>query len=107
MLAAGAGGLGTLVDVSQLSSGAEVAAVWDDVRGLRDFAMEEFAFDRLQTERGQAEKDISHADCRYLTRDEMLRVLRAPLPSSVTGAPASGRYGEEQFPKRRRRRQNK
>jgi hypothetical protein len=91
VLAAGAGGLGTLVDVGKTSAGVETAATWEGISGVRDLAIEEFAFDRLQDEAGRAHKDISHEGCRYLTREELLRVLRAPLPDADDPL---GRYGE-------------
>jgi hypothetical protein len=59
--------------------------------GVRDLVVEEFAFDRLQDERGRWEKDISHDGCRYLTRDEMERVLNAKVP---VRREAEGRYGK-------------
>lgn len=89
VLAVGAGGTGTLVDVGRREAGAEVAATWDDLRGVRDMVWEEFALDRLVDERGRWEKDISHEDCRYLTPDEILRVLRADVPIRRE---AEGRY---------------
>ncbi len=83
VLATGAGGLGTLIDVSRApTTGSSIAATWDDLSGVIDIQLEEFAFDRLQDERGRWIKDISHAGCRYLTRDEMLKVLRADVPVS-------------------------
>ena len=57
---------------------------------VRDMVFEEFAFDRLQDERGAWIKDISHEGCRYLTRDEVLRVLRAHIPVEQRDG---GRYG--------------
>ena len=93
VVAAGAGGVGTLLDVSKTSAGVEQAAVWTGLDGVRDLVFEEFAFDRLQDEEGKWLKDISHDGCRYLTRDEMLRVLRAPLPDAED---MLGRYGEVQ-----------
>jgi hypothetical protein len=81
VLAAGAGGLGTLVEVGKArATGTTVAATWDDVEDLRGLWLEELAFDRLQDERGRWIKDISHEDCRYLLPDEILRVLRAEIP---------------------------
>lgn len=80
VLAEGAGGIGTLIDVTKMTSGAELASVWPGVPGLRDLVLEEFAFDRLQDEDGTWIKDISHEGCRYLTRDEMLTTLRAEIP---------------------------
>jgi len=82
VIAEGAGGIGTLVDVSKMTAGAELAAVWAGVPGLRDLAIEEFAFDRLQDERGNWIKDISHDGCRYLTPDEVLTALRAEIPTT-------------------------
>ena len=64
----------------ETATGPEVAAVWDGIGELRDLVLEEFAFDRLQDERGRWIKDISHEDCRYLTRDEVLSALRAKIP---------------------------
>ena len=78
--AVGAGGLGTLVDVSKPQVGAQVATTWSDVNGIRDMVFEEFAFDRMVDERGRWEKDISHEGARYLTEQEILRVLRAKVP---------------------------
>jgi Ca2+-binding EF-hand superfamily protein len=51
------------------------------------------AFDRLQDERGRWEKDISHEDCRYLTRDEVLAVLRADLGHQRETVTATGQGG--------------
>ena len=79
-MAGGAGGLGTLVDASKPQVGAQVATTWSDVNGIRDMVFEEFAFDRMVDERGRWEKDISHEGTRYLTREEILRVLRAKVP---------------------------
>lgn len=93
VVATGAGGVGTLLDVSKTSAGVEQVAVWTGLDGVRDLVFEEFAFDRLQDEEGKWLKDISHEDCRYLTRDEVLRVLRAPLPDAEDPL---GRYGEVQ-----------
>lgn len=98
-LAPGAGGVGTLVDASKPATGAQVAAVWDGVPGLRDFALEEFAFDRLVDEQGRWLKDISHEGCRYVTRDELLRILRAPVPVATD---PTGRYGEVRQERRTR-----
>lgn len=90
VVAAGAGGLGTVLDASKMPTGLSDLCTWDDLEGVRDLCFEEFAFDRLQDERGRPEKDISHAQCRYLTRDEVLRVLRAPVPVAHE---QEGRYG--------------
>ncbi|MCA8958079.1 MAG: hypothetical protein KDC87_18530, partial [Planctomycetes bacterium] len=105
VVAAGAGGIGTLVDVSNNRTGATVSTVWAGIEGLRDLQLEEFAFDRLVDERGRWIKDISHAGCRYLSRDELLRVLRAPIPADRPRY-RTGRYGEGigPDPARRRRR---
>jgi hypothetical protein len=95
VLATGAGGIATLVDASKMPTGLQALCEWNDVADVRDLVVEEFAFDRLIDERGRQEKDISHADCRYLTSDEILRVLRAQVP--VTHE-AEGRYGRLQKP---------
>ena len=79
VVAVGAGGSGTVLDASRMATGLRDAAVWADLPGVADLAFEEFVFDRLLDERGRWEKDISHEDCRYLTRDEILKVLRTPL----------------------------
>ena len=90
VLATGSGGLGTLVDASKMPTGLQPMAELTSSVELRDLVVEDFAFDRLQDERGRWEKDISHEDCRYLTRDEILRVLNAPIP---TQREDEGRYG--------------
>lgn len=91
VVAAGAGGLGTVVDVSRAPTvGADVLTTWEDLSGLRDLAFEELAFDRLVDERQRWIKDISHEDCRYLERDELLKVLNAEIP--IPGY-ATDRYG--------------
>lgn len=80
--AVGAGGLGTLVDVSKVAAGLEVAATWEMPADVRDLVFEELALDRLQDEDGDPIMDVSHEGCRYLLPEEILRVLRAPLPQS-------------------------
>ncbi len=86
VVAVGAGGLGTMVDVTKMSStGATVAAVWSGIEGVRDLALEELAHDRLCDEDGRAIKDVSHEGCRYLTPAERQRVLAAPVPSPAQG----------------------
>ena len=82
-----------------MPTGLQPGTVWDDLRDLRDLQFERMPFDRLQDERGRWEKDISHRDCRYLTVEEMLKVLRADVP---VGREAEGRYGELQDPKKPR-----
>jgi hypothetical protein len=82
VLAAGAGGVGTLLDVTRASAvGIEVAASIGGASGMRDLVVEELALDRLCDEEGQWIKDVSHADCRYLTPAELAPVLRAQLPA--------------------------
>ena len=91
VLAVGAGGLGTMVDVSKMTStGASVAAVWTGVDGVVDLALEEFAHDRLCDEDGKPVKDVSHDDCRYLTPAEQLTVLRAQLRPQPERQPRVG-----------------
>ncbi len=90
VLAAGSSGFGSLFDASKMATGLQPLADLGGAASIRDLAVEEFAFDRLQDERGRWEKDISHADCRYLSRDEMLRVLRADVPVARED---EGRYG--------------
>jgi hypothetical protein len=81
VLAAGAGGVGTCINVSKMSAtGTEIAATIDGVEGLRDLVVEELALDRLVDEEGRWIKDVSHPDCRYLTPAELTPVLRAQLP---------------------------
>ncbi len=45
---------------------------------LRDVAVEAFAFDRMVDETGRQLKDISHEGARFLSREEMHRVLTVP-----------------------------
>lgn len=45
---------------------------------LRDVAVEAFAFDRMVDENGRQLKDISHEGARFLSRDEIHRVLTVP-----------------------------
>jgi hypothetical protein len=101
VVAAGAGGLGTAIDVSKApSTGTSVAATWDGVQGLRGLFLEELALDRLQDERGRWSKDISHEDCRYLTPAEMLRTLRAKVPTAAVRTDPYGFLLEERdFPR--------
>ncbi len=91
VLATGSGGMATLVDASKMPTGLQPLAEVPGATGVRDLVVEEFAFDRLQDERGRWEKDISHDGCRYLTRDEMERVLNAKVP---VRREAEGRYGK-------------
>lgn len=87
VVAVGAGGIGTVLDASRMTTGLRDAAQLSDLQGVADLAFEEFVFDRLLDERGRWEKDISHEGCRHLTRDEILKVLRVPLGTGP-GAPA-------------------
>ena len=90
VLAVGAGGGGAILDASKMPTGLQSLASWLDPLQTIDLAVEEFAFDRLQDERGRWEKDISHEDCRYLTQAELLRVLRARISSTSTTRAATG-----------------
>ncbi|MEQ1633112.1 MAG: hypothetical protein ABL997_12115, partial [Planctomycetota bacterium] len=101
VLAVGSAGTATLVDASKMPTGLQPLAELTGASGVRDLVVEEFAFDRLQDERGRWEKDISHKDCRYLTRDEILKVLRAPVP---VPREAEGRYGKIETPDKEERR---
>jgi LVIVD repeat len=100
VVAAGTEGIGTLVDVSKNETGPTITSVWGGIDRLRDLEFEEFAFDRLQDERGRMIKDISHEGCRYLTPDELLKVLRAEIPKNDYQL---GRYGRLSPTIRRRR----
>ncbi len=81
VLVEGAGGIGTLINVSKASTtGVQAGSPWTGVSGLRAMAFEEFAFDRLQDERARPIKDISHDNCRYLDKNEILKVLGTPIP---------------------------
>lgn len=86
----GSGGVASVLDASKMPTGLQALADLAGADGVQDFAFEEFAFDRLQDERGRPEKDISHDGCRYLSPAEMLKVLRAPVPIDRE---AEGRYG--------------
>jgi len=104
VVSAGSSGVGTLIDVGKMRTGATIANVWEGLSGVRDLVFEEFAFDRLQDERGRAIKDISHDGCRYLSRDEILKVLNAQVPVERYRL---GRYGERQSTRQRRGRRRK
>jgi hypothetical protein len=104
VVATGSAGFGTIVDASKMPTGLQPLAELTGGSGVRDLVLEDFAFDRLQDERGRWEKDISHADCRYLTREEILKVLRADVP---VHREATGRYGELRGPATGNRNQEK
>ncbi len=99
VVSAGSSGAGTLIDVSKMETGAAIANVWEGLDGVRDMVFEEFAFDRLQDERGRPIKDISHEGCRYLTNAELLKVLNVQVPVENYRL---GRYGSRQQSRRRR-----
>jgi len=74
---AGDGGL-RLVDASRPSKPVLVATV--PGTGLaRDVAMEEFPLDRTVDSTGSPIMDVSHADARWLSQAELLRVLSMPV----------------------------
>jgi hypothetical protein len=84
VLAAGANGLGTMIEVSKMAAtGIEAVVNLDGANGMLDLVAEELALDRLCDEEGKWIKDVSHPDCRYLTPAELGRVLRAPIPAVV------------------------
>jgi hypothetical protein len=83
---AGAGGV-LLQDVT-LSEEARNEARLIGVPGARDVAAEAFAFDRMVDETGRQLKDISHEGARYLTPEEIFRVLT--VPSELLGDVADG-----------------
>lgn len=87
VVAAGAGGTAHVCDSSRMATGLQDLTTWDDLQDVRDLCFEEIAFDRLMDERGRWEKDISHEDCRYLTREEVLAVLKAPLEKPTQTPP--------------------
>ena len=91
-IGAGAGGIGTLLDVSKNQTGPSITTVWAGINGRRDLEFEEFAFDRLQDERGRMIKDISHEGCRYLTPAELRRVLAAKIPGPGYRTDRYGRW---------------
>jgi hypothetical protein len=47
--------------------------------GLAGVAVEEFPLDRMVDARGRPLKDVSHEGARHFTRDEAIRILRAPV----------------------------
>ena len=104
VVVAGAGGTGTLINVSKNQTGATITSVWGGINRLQDLKFEEFAFDRLQDERGRMIKDISHEGCRYLTRAELLKVLNVDLPRERYQL---DRYGRTKKPVLRRRKKRR
>ncbi len=76
-----AGGPGAaVVDVTRSDAPMVLARLGpEELRGVVDVAVEEMAFDRLVDWDGRPEKDISHPGARYMAREEILRILRAPL----------------------------
>ncbi len=73
----GASGL-RLVDASRPTKPTVVATVAGTGLGW-DVAMEEFPLDRTVDSAGRPIMDISHADARWLTQAELLRVLSMPV----------------------------
>jgi hypothetical protein len=82
---------GVIVDVSrsegQLTVVGRVGG--EQMREFTSVAVEEMAFDRLVDWDGRPEKDISHPGARYFSREEALRLLRAPLPAAAFAPPAA------------------
>lgn len=76
LLVAGTDGL-SFVDVTQSSDVAE-GALLGGASELFDVAVEAFAFDRVIDETGRQLKDISHDGARYLSPQEIHRVLSVP-----------------------------
>jgi hypothetical protein len=83
--AVGAGqSAGTLVDVSKALTQVPVQGGLGRLNGVRDLCFEEMAFDRMIDEDGAPLKDQSHGGkTRWFTRDEILRLLRVPLPEDA------------------------
>jgi hypothetical protein len=87
-LVAGDRGLGIL-DVTKSGEVQTLATI--PMRDARAVALEEFAFDRLVDEAGTPQKDISHEGARYLSKAEIERVLRAPIPAESFAPPTAAR----------------
>jgi LVIVD repeat-containing protein len=77
-LVAGDRGLGIL-DATKSAEVETLATI--PMREARAVAVEEFPFDRLVDESGRPLKDISHEGARYLSKAEIEKVLRAPIPA--------------------------
>ncbi len=81
------------------STDAGAGATLGGASELRDIAVEAFAFDRVIDETGRQLKDISHEGARYLTPQEIHRVLSVPrellienrgTDARLTGTPSAG-----------------
>jgi hypothetical protein len=72
---------GALVEIVDVSKSAEPVGVaqFAGLRGACVSQVESFAFDRLVDETGAWQKDISHEGSRFLSRQEIDKILRAPI----------------------------
>ncbi|MBI5365959.1 MAG: hypothetical protein HZA54_02885, partial [Planctomycetes bacterium] len=68
---------GIVVDVTKSETPLAVARL--PLRDPQAIAFEEMPLDRLVDFAGRPQKDISHEGARFFFRDEMLRILRAPI----------------------------
>ncbi|MBI5366764.1 MAG: hypothetical protein HZA54_06985 [Planctomycetes bacterium] len=74
-----------VIDVSKPGQPSRLAQV-PGLAGARGVAVEAFSFDRMMDEDGRVLKDISHEGARYLSREEIQKVLRVPLEQATTGS---------------------
>lgn len=78
------------VDVSRPAQPASAGTL--GMRQGRAIVPEEFALDQMIATDGTALKDISHPNSRYLSKEEIERLLKVPLdPSLFAGAQAPGK----------------
>jgi len=79
-----------VVDVSRSDNLAVITRLGGEgLRGLAALDVEEMAFDRLVDWDGRPEKDVAHPGARYFSREDALRILRAPLGADAFEAPAA------------------
>ncbi|MBI3272889.1 MAG: hypothetical protein HYZ53_28130 [Planctomycetes bacterium] len=73
-----------VIDVTKPGQPSRLAQV-PGLAGAKGIAVESFCFDRTLDEDGKPLKDISHEGARYLTRDELVRILRVQLHTEESG----------------------
>ncbi len=80
---AGCAQRGVVVDVTKTADVNRAASI-DSTAFTGGLVFEEMPFDQMIDEDGRQLKDISHDGARYLTREEVLKVLRVPLSGTYT-----------------------